>query len=99
MVIDNLVLSPIPVNELLDLVRQVVREEICIANKSNAEEKMLSAKEACKLFVPAITRPTLDKLCQNGLLSKHYVGSRIFFRKAEVLDSLKSYKRYVQGGK
>jgi hypothetical protein len=99
MIMDNIVLSPIPIDDLLDKVRQLVRDELLSVNQSIQDEKMISAKEACKMFIPSITRPTLDKLCEGGKLTKHYIGSRVYFKQSEVLGSAKSFKKYVQAEK
>ena len=60
---DKIILSPIELSELLDKVRQVVKEEVLASQKNQLEEKFLSPAEVCKLFTPKITRPTLNKLC------------------------------------
>lgn len=96
MLINNIILSTVPIDDLLDRFRQLVKEEVISAQNNIESEKMISAVEACKLFVPAITRPTLEKLCTEGKLQKHYVGSRVYFRKSEVFGAAKSFKRYEQ---
>lgn len=58
------------------------------------KEKFLSPKEACKLFIPAISRPTLDSLCNKGLLNKYHIGMRVFFKYSELIDVCKTFKKY-----
>lgn len=96
---NQLILSQVPLPELLGQLRQLVREEILSAQKSQQDELMISAGEACKLFVPAITRPTLDKLCSEGKLTKHFLGSRIYFKRSEVFAATQTFKRYEQPAK
>lgn len=81
--------------QILSEFRQIVREEIA-ASQSQQNERMLSPAEALKLFEPQITRPTLDKLCKDGKLSKNRVGSRVYFKYSELLGAIKGYKRYEQ---
>jgi len=77
--------------------RQVVNEEIKAAGESVLQEKLLSPKEACNLFTPAITIPTLNKIVKQGKLSKYNLGGqKVFYKYSEVLSALKSYKRYEQ---
>lgn len=92
---NDIVLSPVPLSDLLSQFRQLVREEIQSANQAK-EERMISPSEACKLFVPAITRPTLDKLVTDGKLTKHYFGSRVYFKQSEVFGAAQTFKRYEQ---
>lgn len=92
----ELILSQIPLNDLVAHLREVIREEIASASAEKESEKMISPAEACKLFIPSITRPTLDKLCSEGKLQKHYVGSRVYFQQSEVFNAVKSFKRYEQ---
>ncbi len=93
---DSLILSQIPLNELLTELRQVIKEEVTAAQQKQIEERLLSPAEACKLFVPAITRPTLEKLVMDGKLQKQYIGKRVFFSYKELISATKIYKRYEQ---
>ena len=95
----EIILSQIPLSDLISQLREVVRQEIISAAAENEAEKMISPAEACKLFNPSITRPTLDKLVNEGKLQKHYVGSRVYFKKSDVFTALKSFKKYDQAGK
>ena len=91
---DNILLSQIPLSELINQIRLVVQSEITANQKQQLEEKLLSPKEACKLFNPAISRPTLDSLSKQGLFTKYNLGGKVLFKYSEIINSLKTYKRY-----
>jgi hypothetical protein len=92
----DVLLSQIPLSDIIAQVRQVVKEEISASQQKLLEEKLLSPKEACKLFVPAISRQTLDSISKSGILQKHYLGGKVFFKYSEIMQALKTFKRYEQ---
>lgn len=83
-------LSP---DELIELLRPLIREEIRQA-LSEQEEKLLSPAETCKLFKPAITKATLTSWTKQGLLQEHRIGGRVFYRQSEILESTKKLSKY-----
>lgn len=74
--------------------RQIVQEEIQQSKQKELEEKLLSPKAACQLFQPAISRQTLDSLAKSGTLTKYQLGGKILFKYSELMQSLKTFKRY-----
>jgi hypothetical protein len=90
----DILFSQISLADLITHIRQVVKEELQTNEKAQLEEKLLSPKEACKLFQPAISRPTLDNICKQGLLMKYNLGGKVLFKYSEIMGALKSYKRY-----
>lgn len=93
---DNLILSQIPLCDLIDELRKVIKEEVLSAQQQKNDERLLSPAEACKMFVPAITRPTLEKLVNDGKLKKHYIGTRVFFLYKDLVNATTTYKKYEQ---
>ena len=91
---NQLILSQIPVNEILEGLRQIVREEIKSEKQAGLQEKLLSPSETCKLFQPNISKVTLANWSEQGLLKKHSLGGRIFYKYSEILESLKTLKKY-----
>jgi hypothetical protein len=59
-----------------------------------SEEKLLSPMETVKLFDPPISKQTLHNWQRKGLLRKHYIGGRTFYKRSEVLEAAKSLKKY-----
>jgi len=56
--------------------------------------QLLSPAEACKMFQPAITKLTLSKWAKDGLIPEHRIGGRIFYKRGELLESVKTLKKY-----
>lgn len=75
-------------------VDQIVREEISAAKIEDLEEKMLSPSETCRLFNPKISLVTLNSWAGKGLLVKHYIGGRTYYKYSQVINSFKTLKRY-----
>ncbi len=90
----NILFSPIPLDQLSGLLTSIIRQEIRIKTEEDLHEKFLSPEETCKLFKPAISKPTLESYAEKGLLQKHYLGGRTWFKYSEVIAALKTLKRY-----
>lgn len=84
----------IPVEELTEIFRDLIREEIHAKNEKELKEKLLSPEETCKLFSPAITKPTLESYSQKELLKKYSLGGRTWFKYHEVMEAVKEIKRF-----
>ena len=82
----------VPIEDLLQKIRAIVKEEM--KHEEKQEEKLLSTAEACKLFQPAISRVTLHKWTSDGHLKRYDIGSRVYYKKSEILESAKSLKKY-----
>jgi hypothetical protein len=72
----------------------LVKDTLLNLKKEELKEQLLSPEETCKLFKPAITKPTLESYCEKGYLTKYYLSGRTWFKYSEVLQALKSIKRY-----
>ncbi len=93
-VAQQIVLSPIPLNLLMQSLRKVIREEIIAENVKAHMEKLLSPAETCKMFSPPISKPTLVQWTRKGFLQEHRISGRVFYKMTEILASLKTLKRY-----
>jgi hypothetical protein len=91
---DNLILTPVPLDALLQALRQIVKEELVNQQLNELQEKYLSPEETCKLFTPAITKPTLESYVEKKHFKKYYLEGRTWFKYGEVIAALKSIKRY-----
>jgi hypothetical protein len=83
-----------PLQDVSDLFRSIVREELQSVKERELEEKLLSPEETCKLFQPAITKPTLESYAQKGHFKKYHLGGRTWFKYAEVMDSMKVIRKF-----
>jgi hypothetical protein len=84
----------VPVQELADMFRAIVREELQAIKDEELKEKLLSPEETCNLFKPAITKPTLESYAQKGVLKKYHLGGRTWFKYAEVMESMKVIRKF-----
>src|SRR5689334_7891898 len=96
---ENVILSPVPLDQLKELFTAIVRQEIRAKAQEEFKEKFLSPKETCALFSPKISLVTLNAWAAKGLLNKHYIGSRTYYRQSEVIEAVKSLKRYSHNQK
>jgi hypothetical protein len=84
----------VPVHQLTDLFQNLIRQEVRAKQSEDLQEKLLSPKETCKLFNPAISLVTLDTWADKGLLIKYHIGGRTYYKYSEVIGALQSLKRY-----
>ena len=84
----------IPLHELKEFFQGIVREEVRNKNYEELQEKLLSPEETCKLFSPAISKPTLESYYDKGHFQKYYLEGRTWYKYSEVMAALKSIKRY-----
>ncbi len=82
-------------NQISDIVSKSVSDAVNTATKKNDDERLISAKEACELFQPAISRPTLLSWAKQGRIHpRHTGGKRVFYLKSEILEAAKVTKKY-----
>ena len=83
---------------LLHLLENVVSEKVEQAVRKvkdeELQEKFLSPEETCKLFKPAITKPTLESYAQKDFLQKYHLGGRTWYKFSEVEAAMKQIKKY-----
>src|SRR5688500_7263273 len=92
---ETILISGMTKDEFLSCLRDIVREEIQLtSNRANAADEFISVKELQILFKPSVSRVTIDSWSSKGLLNKHLIGGRVYFRKSEVLESLTTLKKY-----
>ena len=87
----DILLSSIPLDDLKNIFREILREEMA-SNK--VDEILLSNKEACKVFQPAISRVTLASWVKRGLIPSYVIGGRTYFKRSEIIKAAKELKRY-----
>lgn len=91
---ENLILSQIPVNELINAISKEVLEKIiplfpatAPANTSNKQpEKLLTRKEVSKLL--RVTLPTLHKYTISGKIPAHRIERQIRYKENEVMAAM-----------
>jgi len=90
---NQILLSGISPNQLVELLRPMIREEVRQV-MAEQEEKLISPAEACKLFKPAITKATLTSWTEKGWLQLHRIGGRNYYLQSEILASTLKLGRY-----
>ncbi len=92
---DQLILSPIPVLELVKLITNAIISQTPSVQKKVAipqpeMEEYLTRKEVSELF--HISLVTLNKHTKSNRLQAHRIGARVLYKKSEVLKSLSTIK-------
>ena len=93
---NDLLLSPISLQELVASIRAGLKEDIIAAMGAPAE-KLLCPADACKLFSPHISRVTLRKWTDDGLLQSQKIGGRVYYRQSEIVEAGSRLKKYKAG--
>lgn len=91
---------PLTVPALVDIIRNCVKEEIekkpADSTSNKESEELLSIEEVCQIF--NVSKVTLYKWKKKGLIPYYKMSRRVYFKKSEVVDSLKSKKRKLEVG-
>lgn len=73
--------------ELKDLIQDCINLEFTkISNLSQQPSDLIKAKEATELL--QVSKVTLYNWMKDGLISGYYLGSRLYFKKSELVESL-----------
>ena len=88
---NNIILSQIPANQLLDMFRQVVREELAASaqvqpERNSDNDKPISTKQLCAHL--NLTEPTVRRLRQKGKIPYIAAGSAVRFDLQKVKKAL-----------
>ena len=81
-------------NRKIGLGLQIVKEEIIAEQNHVLQEKLLSGTEACKLFVPAISRQTLTTWTKEGLIPMQKIGGSNYYKYSDLINAGKILKKY-----
>ena len=85
-------ISYIPIDKLADALFNKWMEANRINEEKKLQEKLLTAKEVAQLF--SVSTVTITSWVSKGVLTKYSIGGRTKFKFTEVMDSLKTIKRY-----
>jgi excisionase family DNA binding protein len=69
-----------------DLTKMIVDAITTVSTKPAPAETLLSKKEVCELL--GVTLNTLSKFTKNGTIPAFGIGSRVMFKRSDVLNSL-----------
>jgi predicted DNA-binding transcriptional regulator AlpA len=68
-----------------DCIQQTIKQELSTLKKDDSDV-YLKKHEVCSML--KVSKPTVDSHVANGYYKKHYVGSRVFFSKQEIVAYL-----------
>lgn len=93
---NNIVLTPVPLEALINSIREMIREELKANLQNKDVDKLITGNEVRSMFHPAISRPTLARYVSKGLLQEHRIGGRIFYKRGAVMEAVSKIKRFSQ---
>ena len=91
---NNTVLVQVPLQTLYAEIKEIIRAELVAQKKEDVKDLLLSGAEACKLFQPIISKVTLTSWVDQGLIPAHRIGGRVYYKYSEIMDSVKTLKKY-----
>ncbi|MBV6404639.1 MAG: hypothetical protein GFGODING_01393 [Flavobacteriales bacterium] len=85
---DQLILSPVPLADLVGEITKAVRSELDARSPATAPpaEELLTTDQTAALL--GITRPTLREYRRKGYVTGYRIGTRVRYKRNEVLDNL-----------
>ena len=87
---EDQLLVHLKVTDLKTIISQSVSEALVQKPSPEAEDVLLKRKDVAKLF--SVSLVTITDWMRTGRLPFHRMNSRIFFKKAEVMEALQSTK-------
>lgn len=74
-------------DELKELIQGCINLEFNkISTQVNEPSDLIKAKEACVFL--QVSKVTLYNWMNNGIITGYYLGSRLYFKKSELVESL-----------
>jgi DNA-binding transcriptional ArsR family regulator len=91
---NNLFLSSLNSEQLSELLRNVIRDELSRKYDVEQANKMLSPEEASHLFSPRVSIQTLSNYERKGLVIKYRMGRRTYYKYGEIMKAVQKVKRF-----
>lgn len=88
MVQQNAVIN-LDVSHLLTYIKEFIREELKSLNKEQKNDNDILSREQCKKFL-GVSLTTLHNWNATGKLKSKKIGSRVYYNKQDVLNTLNS---------
>jgi excisionase family DNA binding protein len=73
--------------KLQEIIQETIHQELVQVKKLPDEPEYIKLPEVIQLL--RVSKPTVDRHVRQGYYKKHFVGSRVFFSKQEILSYLK----------
>ncbi len=89
----HILLTPVPVDQLEQRIAEVVRKEFdarASKDKPAPQDELLSRKAAAAVL--GVSLPTLHEYTQRGTLKAYRLGSRVRYKRAELIEALETVR-------
>ena len=86
----TIILTQVQFTDLIEEVAKVVRTELESIPNTSAPEELLTRVQAAELL--SVTLPTLREYTKKGLITGYRMGSRVRYKRSEILDSLQKIR-------
>src|SRR5688572_4998722 len=90
----NILLSPITLNELESVIRNCVKTELqnFAPEAPQPEEELMTTGEATKIL--RVSKVTLSKWRKEGRIKFYRIGTRVRFKKSELMAALQTVRKF-----
>lgn len=90
----NILFTQIPIDELKDIISICIRNELQknAKDKDTSSEELIKITDAVKLL--GVSKVTIYKWREKGILPFYRISSRIYFKKSELMEVLNSSNKY-----
>lgn len=82
------IIYTIPIDEFTDIIKKCIREEMSTSQPLKKEDELIKIADAVKLL--GVSKVTIYKWREKGILPYHRISSRIYFKRHELIEALKS---------
>jgi len=96
---ENIIFSQIPITEFKNIISETVREEMQkIATQTPPPETELITRQETRQIL-GVSLPTLNDWTKRGLIIGYRIGTRVRYKKAEILEAVKQIQtlKYRRG--
>ena len=86
------------IDEIVERTGEIVIQKFKELQGAEIADRLYSPEQACKTFHPAISKQTLKKWSDDGLIQYKKLGGRVFYKYSDLMDAgahLQKYKRVV----
>lgn len=85
---NSILIRNITTDELQEIIRSVIKEELQVLQPKRSESRNLTRNEVVDLL--KISLPTLQRYTQLGVIKGFRIGTRILYKSEDIEESLKS---------
>jgi excisionase family DNA binding protein len=87
---ENIIYS-MPLEEFKTVLKKCIREEMTISKPEGKQEDLIRISDAVRLL--KVSKITLYKWRKAGIIPYHRIASRIYFKRSELIEALRSSEK------